>query len=369
MMSTQNGSANYYVAMTPLESRKVSQQELMQGVRAVMSQVPERRISVSGGTDISGASSGGGRAGRRRGREEPAVACSFRGRTSSSCRASTSRQLMETVKIRRSTASWTSTRTSNRRSRNCAVNVDRARAADLGVSHRLSWRRACARWSVARRSPSTRKATTSSRCGCGWTSVPERPEPMGESVVPAPAGGSCKVSDVAQLTLENAAGLDRPLQPPAPDLGQRNLDTDPAGRGGRRRPREGRGTEPESPDTRRRSAAARGRSSEASNDFVIAIILAIAFIYMVLASQFNSFIHPLTIMTALPLSLPAGLLALMAFGMTHQRVQRHRPDDAVRHREEELDSAGGLHQHAARAGNGAARGHDRGQPRPAAARS
>ena len=40
------------------------------------------------------------------------------------------------------------------------------------------------------------------------------------------------------------------------------------------------------------------------------------FIYMVLASQFNSFIHPLTIMTALPLSLPAGLLALMACGMT-----------------------------------------------------
>ena len=37
---------------------------------------------------------------------------------------------------------------------------------------------------------------------------------------------------------------------------------------------------------------------------------------MVLASQFNSFIHPLTIMTSLPLSLPAGLLALMAFGKT-----------------------------------------------------
>jgi HAE1 family hydrophobic/amphiphilic exporter-1 len=56
--------------------------------------------------------------------------------------------------------------------------------------------------------------------------------------------------------------------------------------------------------------------NEASSDFVIAILLAVAFIYMVLASQFNSFIHPLTIMTALPLSLPAGLLALMAFGMT-----------------------------------------------------
>jgi len=56
--------------------------------------------------------------------------------------------------------------------------------------------------------------------------------------------------------------------------------------------------------------------SQATDDFSLAVILAILFIYMVLASQFNSFIHPLTIMTALPLSLPAGLLALMAFGMT-----------------------------------------------------
>src|SRR5204862_8009608 len=45
-------------------------------------------------------------------------------------------------------------------------------------------------------------------------------------------------------------------------------------------------------------------------------VLAVIYIYMVLASQFNSFVHPLTIMTSLPLSLPAGLLALMAFGMT-----------------------------------------------------
>src|SRR5256712_7379708 len=56
--------------------------------------------------------------------------------------------------------------------------------------------------------------------------------------------------------------------------------------------------------------------AEASSNFTIAMVLAVVFIYMVLASQFNSFIHPLTIMTSLPLSLPAGLLALMAFGMT-----------------------------------------------------
>jgi len=56
--------------------------------------------------------------------------------------------------------------------------------------------------------------------------------------------------------------------------------------------------------------------NEASNDFVIAIFLAVTFIYMVLASQFNSFIYPFSIMSSLPLSVPAGLLALMAFGMT-----------------------------------------------------
>src|SRR6266852_4083200 len=48
--------------------------------------------------------------------------------------------------------------------------------------------------------------------------------------------------------------------------------------------------------------------AEASSNFTIAIVLAVIFIYMVLASQFNSFVHPRTIMTSLPLSLPAGLL-------------------------------------------------------------
>jgi HAE1 family hydrophobic/amphiphilic exporter-1 len=56
--------------------------------------------------------------------------------------------------------------------------------------------------------------------------------------------------------------------------------------------------------------------SQASSDFGMAVILAVIFIYMVLASQFNSFIHPLTIMTAIPLSVPCGLFALMIFGMT-----------------------------------------------------
>ena len=138
---------------------------------------------------------------------------------------------------------------------------------------------------------------------------------LGNLLVPSATQRAVKLSDVAQLTLEYApANIQRYNR-------QRQITIV-------RRPR--------------RYSARRGRSaryakvgriehetglhlvfsggarqlSDASNDFGLAVLLAIVFIYMVLASQFNSFIHPLTIMTSLPLSLPAGLFALMAFGMT-----------------------------------------------------
>ncbi len=49
---------------------------------------------------------------------------------------------------------------------------------------------------------------------------------------------------------------------------------------------------------------------------VTALMMAVIFIYMVLGSQFNSFILPISIMTSLPLSLIGVLLALFAFGST-----------------------------------------------------
>src|SRR6185295_15930574 len=60
MTSIQNGSGNYSVQLTPLEERKQSQQQLMQVARRTLSKYKNARISVSGGTDISGASTGGG---------------------------------------------------------------------------------------------------------------------------------------------------------------------------------------------------------------------------------------------------------------------------------------------------------------------
>jgi len=47
-----------------------------------------------------------------------------------------------------------------------------------------------------------------------------------------------------------------------------------------------------------------------------ALSLAVIFIYMILASQFGSFTHPIAIMASLPLSLIGVLLALLLFGST-----------------------------------------------------
>ncbi len=53
------------------------------------------------------------------------------------------------------------------------------------------------------------------------------------------------------------------------------------------------------------------QTAEAFSSLLMALGLSVAFMYMILASQFGSFVHPFTIMLALPFSIIGALLALL----------------------------------------------------------
>jgi HAE1 family hydrophobic/amphiphilic exporter-1 len=67
------------------------------------------------------------------------------------------------------------------------------------------------------------------------------------------------------------------------------------------------------------TTAVSGRARELEKtftEFIWAFILSILFMYMILASQFESIVHPFTIMLSLPMSVPFALLSLWGTGDT-----------------------------------------------------
>jgi HAE1 family hydrophobic/amphiphilic exporter-1 len=71
------------------------------------------------------------------------------------------------------------------------------------------------------------------------------------------------------------------------------------------------------PATYSTTVIGRGREFERTlTEFLLAFALSVVFMYMILASQFESLLHPVTILLSLPLAVPFGFLSLWAFSET-----------------------------------------------------
>ena len=320
MQNVGSGFASFNVMMVPLEERNVSQQELMIRARQMLRKYQGARISVSGGTDISGAASGGFGGG---GRGNPGggggggfnrLNILIQGPDIEQLQTYTV-QLMDKVRLIPGVVdvdtNFEPTQPELR------INIDRARAADLGVN--IETLATNLRTLVGGEEVSEYKDGDDQFKVLLRLDEPYRnTATMGDLLIaagPGAAGRTVKVSDVAQLKGDfGPASIDRYNRQRQISVNA-NLQGVPLGE-----VLSNARVKVDELHLKTGYQAVFGGSArtlaEASSNFTIALVLAVIFIYMVLASQFNSFIHPLTIMTALPLSLPAGLLALMAFGMT-----------------------------------------------------
>ena len=183
------------------------------------------------------------------------------------------------------------------------INVDRARAADLGVN--IDSVANSLRTLVGGEEISEYKdGDDQFKVVLRLDEAHRNPATMGDLPSRRP-GKTVKVSDVATLKKRLRSGLDRPLQPAASDSGEREPAGRAARRGARRGAHQGRGAHLR-PGYQAVFGGSARTLAEASSNFLIALAWPSSSSTWCLASQLKLLIHPLTIMTALPLSLPAG---------------------------------------------------------------
>jgi HAE1 family hydrophobic/amphiphilic exporter-1 len=232
------------------------------------------------------------------------------------------------------------------------VNIDRDKAADLGVDVRTiastlqalvggvvvsDYKDATLGetydvWLRARpQDRGTAEQTAVVDAATGYDSTPSNRQILNQLTIPSTHSGLVKLSSVATL-VENPgpAQIDRfarqrkitliaNLAPATADRAAystdqavkdffevfETLDEQPGGASAGVRP----------PLDYQLIASGRAKTQKESNDaFFVALLLSLVFMYMILAAQFESFIHPITILLAVPLTVPFALLSLILLG-------------------------------------------------------
>jgi HAE1 family hydrophobic/amphiphilic exporter-1 len=291
-----------YVRTVDLEERNYSQFDIMKDVRKVMARYPSLRVSVQ---NISAIGRGGGI------RQTP-VSFVLRGPDLARLEAYSGRITDEMRKIKGFVDVDTSL--SNRKPE-VRVTVDRKKASDLGVQVQ----NVASSLNVFVGGEKVTKYREGADQYDVWlrADLPYRSSLPEVSNLPVPSArlGKVRIRDVAGLSPElGPAQIDRATRQRQVTITS-NLDGLALGAATEHvRKIVGRMELP--PDYRIEFFGRAKTMQETLVNFMVALLLSVVFMYMVLAAQFESFLHPVSIMLALPISIPFALLSLVILGET-----------------------------------------------------